>query len=60
VTGCGVLLLVMASGNFANTLETLFSKMRIKSRMKGKNLMQKRVEKENKEKNRYGKALGDS
>lgn len=37
---CGLLLLIMALGNFANTLETLFAKMRIKSKMKAKNFAQ--------------------
>eukprot|EP00250_Pteridium_aquilinum_P009305 c18583_g2_i1 orf=144-1316(+) len=44
---CGILLLIMALGNFANTLETLFAKMRIKTRMKGKNLLQKRISLQN-------------
>lgn len=42
VTGCGLLLLVMALGNFANTVETLFAKMRIKTKMKSKNLVQQK------------------
>ena len=42
----------MALGNFANTLETLFAKMRIKNRMKGKSLLQKSFSKDNKEKSR--------
>lgn len=42
VITCGILLLIMALGNFANTIETLFAKMRIKTRMKGKNVLQTR------------------
>ncbi|KAI5059466.1 hypothetical protein GOP47_0025785 [Adiantum capillus-veneris] len=40
VVGCGLLLLIMAIGNFLNTVETLVAKMRIKSRMKNKSLSQ--------------------
>lgn len=53
VITCGILLLIMALGNFANTVETLFAKMRIKTRMKGKNLLQSR-------KSLLKKALRDS
>ncbi|KAI5056648.1 hypothetical protein GOP47_0028832 [Adiantum capillus-veneris] len=41
VISCGILLLIMALGNFANTMQTLFAKRRIKLRMKGKNLLQR-------------------
>lgn len=46
---CGFLLLIMALGNFANTLQTLFAKRRIKLRMKGKNLLQRAASFEDKE-----------
>ncbi|MCO5579849.1 hypothetical protein L7F22_033711 [Adiantum nelumboides] len=41
VISSGILLLIMALGNFANTIQTLFAKRRIKLRMKGKNHLQR-------------------
>ncbi|KAL7183419.1 hypothetical protein ACSBR2_025760 [Camellia fascicularis] len=34
VTTCGILLIIMAAGNFANTVETLLAKSRFKAKMK--------------------------
>lgn len=40
VLGCGILLLIMGAGNFWNTMETVYAKKRVKSRMKNRNLLQ--------------------
>lgn len=34
VVTCGILLIIMAVGNFANTVQTLLSKSRFKAKMK--------------------------
>ncbi|CAI9762544.1 unnamed protein product [Fraxinus pennsylvanica] len=37
VITCGILLIIMAVGNFANTVQTLVTKSRVKARMRGRN-----------------------
>ncbi|KAH7306366.1 hypothetical protein KP509_22G007900 [Ceratopteris richardii] len=39
VLGCGLLLLIMAVGNFVNTMETLIAKIRTKSKMRQKSIL---------------------
>ncbi|KAF9593880.1 hypothetical protein IFM89_025722 [Coptis chinensis] len=45
VAVCGILLVVMAVGNFANTVQTLMSKSRVKAKMKTKSCFSTELEK---------------